>query len=97
MLDAYRSNIKFLDSVGNINFITGKEMIENLFNVANDKGYFLVLQELMRPSDYKEYLQNIHKNKLQNKVGVSACRTWDINKFPEFDTNFVNALKYLTK
>lgn len=75
-------------------YIDGSNMVKAMFNIADEKGYFLILQEFIRDGNYDLYreLLNVYPDLKSNS---SSCRIWDRNKFPEFDQNFVKGLKYL--
>lgn len=75
-------------------YIDGSNMVRAMFDIANENGYFLILQEFMRGGNYNLYreLLNVYPDLKSNS---SSCRIWDKDKFPEFDQNFIKGLKYL--
>ena len=79
-----------------IQYLDGKNMIQAMFETASANRSQLVLQEFIRGTDYSVYERLISKYSNLD-VRISACRTWDTNKFPEFDSNLVRGFRYLAR
>jgi len=75
-------------------YIDGRNMIVSMFEIAKEDQRGLVLQEFIRDIDYSIYFDLI-KNFPDLDISISSCKTWDREKFPEFDKNLVLGLKYL--
>lgn len=75
-------------------YVDGENMVKAMFVLADARNECLVLQEFIRGTDYDLYKQLVeYYSELEFKL--SACRIWDTQEFPEFDKNFITALKYL--
>ncbi len=77
-----------------IPYFVGEGMIEACFEIAMRNNICLVLQRLMRGSDYRKYEELLNKYPRLD-AAVSAGCTWNISEFPEFDFNFVRGIKYV--
>jgi len=77
-----------------IPYIDGDNMVLALFEAASRYKKSLVLQEFFRGTDYGVYKRLI-PNYPELNIGISACKIWDTQQFPEFDQNLIMGLKYL--
>jgi hypothetical protein len=76
-------------------YMNGKEMVRAIFKVASKKNIAVIIQEFERDDAYEVYKQNI-VDFPKLTILSPVCRTWDVEKFPEFDKNALVALKYLS-
>jgi len=75
-------------------FIRGEDMIEICFIEANRRNTPLILQKFFRPDGYDKY-SDMLKQYPKVSTDISSFDIWKIEEFPEYEKNFIFALKYI--
>lgn len=99
LVDNYHSlqlalDVNTKDCINTLPFIRGEDMLEICFKIAHETNTQLVLQKFFRPGGYEKYAEMLKKYPKLH-TNKSSFDIWKVDEFPEYEMNFVFALKYI--